>query len=1091
MIDCKKKGEKMDTSIAVKAKGLIVSIPVEIFYVRNQKKSELIGKFSLSEENLKIILNEISPLLYEFYLSSPIHEMKLDFNVEAIVFYDTTGKKALLFRNESLEINFMYDSDGYYLLWTWNQSNQGITISFNDFLRAIRELTQATEFNMIVKSQKNVKFDTTLLKYLQSAEKESRIIEQLFLPSSELLKDTTLLAYAQIHLSDLRSEFFKILAKDNTSAIILSAGMGKDNWIQFHIQQMKLMGVTIDLFEILIRLSKTQQLILSGRWKIRMLDNDLILKIQGNVSERTFSFGAGVIFDPPIIFGFATLKSLAFYISVYQGKLCLGGYGQLSIKNFYCFGLLICEIQIEMIDPKAFALALGEMSLPKLASLFVGNIAGIEAFDFLAIESFPLQATKMSTTVFQNISQANYECIQKEFVLHCQGNLGGVNIAPLSSDTMSVMQVDDGWMITDQKSVRHYYIHRDGSIALAPQLYYSTMETEFLDMVLHKGIFICLSIRLFNIKANIYFEAIENQMITALVKICQIETAILTLSSSDFHHSDLWYEAHQPQLLHRNNNHEMCVSVERTPVATFLSQDNKGPFFYLHMEKGRNECYINAKVAVFHLFEIQALVIFDQSQIRIDTSLKLWGFSIIFKIATNYSSFQELSFMIYLKIDTSAFLQLINELVNKVEIAVRAFQDHLRNAQAILNDAQNRVLGLQYQINEIDNQINYYVYELRHLKWYLFFKAPYYLCVIGGLEIAKGALYVAIGVAYAALEIAKRILEGISYVSEGVLQAVKFVAKAIGTIFYIKSLELSFNTSLKGLSASLGIDMTLFGRSIQSQSVLKIEHEQMSSIINKQTHDKAHQCVDKELQGIEVIDDLFSFNDIFKDYGIDPFDYVSSSDRLDSALSYIDSSAEMMGMLDGNYYLYYQEDQPMSQYFDQDMLANMKLSSQHWQGSLKAMEQIDLQPLIDASKGDTSLDMTSIQQEWDTLHDFITLLPAKREALKQKINSFTDSKQLYKQNFENILSGQISQNYDLHIYQIINNPKIVFLSFFDDKNDYYINPTKEPILDYLMLDLLKNSDSSKKDIFIKEVEENIRKKENDHTYTIRIKGENK
>lgn len=1076
----------MNTSIAVKAKGLIASIPVEVFYVKSDK-SELIARLSLSEDNLKIILNEISPSLYVLYIDSPIHEMMIDFHVDGTIYYDTTGKKALLFRSDNMEVNFVYQNDGYYLLWTWN-ANQRIGVSFDDFLDVIKDLTQATKFNLILRGGSNVDFDTQLLHYLQSIKQESNIITKLSLPSQSLLNETKMLAYTRINLSNLKSEFFKTLAKDNSSDIIACAGIGKDSWMQLQIHQMKLNAITIDVFEVLIRLGKKQQLSLSGKWNIKMLDHDLLLQIQGNVSQSSFSFGAGVNCDPPILFGPIALKTLAFYISIYQGKLCVGGYGQLTIKDFYSFGLLICEIQPEIIDPKAFALALGELSLSKLLSLFVGEIPGIEDFDFLGIESFPLEATVMDPSVFNDISKINYDVIQKEFVAHCNGDLGGIPVAPLSSDTMTVMKTIGGWIITDQKTIRHYYVSNDGKISLAPQLYYSMMEAQFLDMTLQKGIFVCLSIRLLDLKANVYFEAIENKMMRALVKIKQLKTPIITLSASDFHHDNLWYPSKQLLFMHRMNK-TLRVSLKSSPIETFLSADKKGPTFYLHLEKQQMECYLNAKVAIMNLFEIQALVVFDKSQVRIDTSIKLWGFSIIFKVGVNYADFNNLAFMIYLKIDTSAFLQLVNELVNKVELAVRAFQSKLKDAQRVLSDAQNRVLGLQYQINDINSEIDYYLYQLRHIRWYEFFKAPYYLCVLGSLEIAKGALYVAIGVAYAALEIAKRIIDGLSYVSEGVLEIVRFVATSIGTIFYIKSVELSFSTQ-HNLSASLAIDMIIFGQSIQSKSELLLEKEKMQAKINQKAHDESHQRVDQELKDLKVFEELLTFSEFFNNHDLD-FNYEDATKRLDDALAYINCSSEMMGMMDANFYQCYHQDQPLSKYFDHDMLTNIKSSNQHWQGSLKAIETIDLQPLINATKDSFNVSIDSIQQEWNELHEFITTLPDKRAAMEQKTNDFMESKQSYQQKFENKdIQGNIP-NYDIRVYQIINNPEINFLTFFDVNSDYYINPTKEPILDYLMLDLLKNTDSSNNDPLIEKVKENIKRKENDHTYTIRVKGDNK
>lgn len=1094
--------EKMNAAISVK--GVILGIPLEASIVHSGDKSTLSGSFTLTTSALVELLNSIQPGMGDSFEKSTLYSFAKALQGKGVLVWQSGGLFAAAGQTDNVSVGMIRQDGGTILLITTANENSSDNDSFSDFLKKLQKTLGAVELRFAFKSGSGITFsegDELLQKLEKLAfDKPER---SFVLPNRKELNDASVLVFAGADLGKSDMGFLNTLKKvlpDGTS-LSLTAAFG-------------------DKFFVLLNAKHDSGVLEDGKLDIRNLDcslylsdsptlslrGDLALKINGseyffiiNSSAKGSEFSISAEYNGtqnPISVG-SYFKMYQLGISVGYGVsgLVFGGWGMVRLGNLDLFALAFMRSLAGATSLTALGLSFNKMNLPTLLSVFGINLPGAEQFDFLSIEPLPLIAKTMDTSVFKDLSEEGLKKIADAFSKACGGDCGGRTPVPVTASTIIVRQSGKGWIITDKSNVRHYSISEKGSVALSPQLYFCTDDNISAgSYTLYKGMFVCASLVILGVRLNLFLEVTDKIGTEALVNITPIDLGWLKLKRT---------KQHKRKIAAR-----IPVSNENSLVEQYI-YDGDGPTLYLCMKRNDFVFYLDASLELLGIIELDAYLMIESGKFHLDAGLDFFGLSARITLIADYSSANNGSFQFTVMLDLSFFQNIAKDVVQTVKKFVSEAQSKLSSAQAQLDYAQRQVMGLQSQIDRVNRQISDYKRQLNNLHWWQFYKAPYLLLVIGGLEMEKGGIYAAMGAAYAALELAKKVLELLKDAAGAVGWLIQKLAEAISSIFYLKSISLTLGAETAGkLYADMRVCFTLFGKDYEAGGGVSLKGD-VKNGINSKAHSEVSNKTDEELNKMKKAKAIMmraqdTLGDFLKSSDF-PYDDCDGYKKcINDGLDFADKAAVSEGMMEAAYSIDYGVEDPLGEYHSGQMYKKLSDVKAQWQGTFSAVQEIDCGELLSEARKlldeENNSELDELDKKWESLKSLQGFIDDQSERISELDTRYLSDKQTAKAMFSKALalensdeSGDKPTNrYCTHLFRIfssgVNNVSGIGDEGFvtEDTENYYINPANEPILDDLFAQLCADSPNQEMRVLENDAKNDAERKRSAVNYKIRI-----
>lgn len=1113
------------TSFSLSATGIMFGIPLEISIVHNHSCSILSGKFSFSEDYLIKLLNGIYQNFGDAFCKVPFYQYIKNLAGDVALAWQSNGLFAAAYCNDVLSFGVMHEKKGTVLIVSSENDTLCCTKENDDFANFVQLLKEtAGAFNLrfafkngdLALSQGN-----TLLQKLEKIafDKES---PSVFLSDNTALKDISVLVLASANLSDSNMGFLNVLSKilPEGTTISLSAGFGKTFFILLHMDSShaKIDKNKLDIRELDCSFiySTSITLSLKGTLAFYIDGHEHLFIISSLASANEFSLAASYssTINPLTIGSFFKLFELGISFGYSNGGLIFGGWGSVTLGNLDLFALLFMKCTGNVLSLTALGLAINQMSFTQLLSAFNITLPGGKDFEIFSIEPLPIKAkimditplkniknTKNNTDIYKNVELINtnsfientdtYNDIDKDtlkkianaFCAACDGSCGGRTASAVTFDKILVRKTKQGWMLTDQNNIRHYTISSKGEIALAPQLYYCTQNSIAAgNYTLYKGLFVCASLVLLGVKINLFLEVNKDGGMETLVNISPINLGWLVLDRAVKQQSMRSMET----LENKDNN-----------LLDQYLYDGSGPTLYLCLKKNDYVLYLNASLKLLNICEISTFLSYESGKFYLDASIAFFTLKAHLTLIANYSDFNSGQFYFSISVDLSFFQNIANKVVDMVKAFVAKTQQKLTTAQQQLDYAQQKVLGLQSQIANVDRQIARYNQELHNLRWWQFYKAPYLLIVIGGLELEKAGIYIAIGAAYAALEIAKQVLELVKQATGAIGWLIQQLVKSISSIFYLKSISLTINAQqAKKMQIEMAACFTLFGKDYNANSQISlggnVKNELHNSASDKITT-KAQNEMDKMKNDHLILQNAqCSIKDFLMESDFPYSDCEGYTKCLKDGLDFSDKSAITAGYLETMYQNDFDAKDPLSERHDGQMYRKLHQVKSQWQGLFSLVQELDCSELIQEAKKqliEQNIQLTQqellsfdeIDKKWQSLQGLQSAINEESDRISQIDSRFVDIKEQTQQvlvhrfnmdfpYISDVSPQECADQYYAHLftffassindtyskkYDTILPNALPF--FMDDSENYFVNPANEPIIDKLFAEVCSNS----------------------------------
>ena len=1109
-----------DPSVALQISGTILGIKMTAQIERASDNTILSGTCSLTENDLLKLLANLSADWEREFRESPLYSLIKDLKLEMALVYDSRGKLAAVGHTRSQKAasaaGVLKEGGSLLLLFTFSEDHLAQSFNnnepFTDFLSKIAEIAGSMNLCLGFKKGGMTSFSNAGQEFskIEQAAFQNSVFQGLLLPDRSELDKATAIVSAKAALDSSSLGFFQQLGKmlPAGTVVSLTAGYGKPSFILIRIRQEKNANVEVLDGELSLRyldcafqLGSTIVIDVKGLLDFEINGQPSTFVVGCKASATSFGISAEYSGAPLSLGGLFSLYQIGMSVGEDKGLLTIGLWGIIKVQKIDLFALFFAQIEGEAVRILAMGLALNRLSLSNiLESLLHISLPGANYFDFITLEPFPLKATTIQTEVFSDLSKEGLKKIAELFNKACNGDLGGKSCRPVKSDAIVVRTDADGWILTDEVNVRHYTISKTGEISLSPQFYYCTEENLSAGSYnLYKGMFLCTSIKLLGQKINIYGKADDKSGFEALVMVAPIKNSWIKLTKSP-------------------KNYPVLMETGSNDIVEQYLHDGEGPVFYLCLKKNEYRMYLDASLEITFLnLKASAYLSFESGSFYLFTEIKFFLIDAKLMLSATYGNFNNSEFFFKITLDLSFLQDVANSVIKMVKEFVARAQAKITDVQNKLTYAQQKVLGLQDQINAVNRKIDSYAYELKHLKWYLFWKAPYYIIVIGGLEIEKAGIYVAMGVAYAALEVAKLALEAVKQVTGAIGWLIQKLAEAISSIFYIKNVSIALDAKAsQSMSAALSACFTLFGKDYTINASTKLSgdvkggvHNNVSSSVTSKTQ--------SELNSMNSEDTVSLIDTALKDYlEQSDFPYQDCDEYcqcLSEGLGFVDKSASIYGALGAFYQQVYGQDDDLLESRTGQMVNKLDAARAQWLGNFDRLLEIDCESLIEEVRKETQAnglrdtcsenDLKLLEEKGAKIKRFQEYVTEQRDNISrmdknfQEVsssvkNSISDSLSRYERNDD---SEDLGERFYENIFDICSNFALnedrkdyVSLDSFEseDKETYFINPANEPIINAMFLKVCENSESPRLQSMKSKVQENLESKQKLKNYKIRI-----
>lgn len=1106
-------------SVALQVSGTIMGIHMTAQIEKRLDSTALSGACSLTENDLLKILSNLSLDWEKEFRESPLYPLVKDLKLETALIYDSRGNLAtvghVISSKESAALGILKNGGNLLLLLSFTDQSLNDMLCandpFTDFIAKVIEVAGAMNLCIGFKKGTVASFSDAGSRFskIEKAVFDKSVFEKVALPDRKELDRQTIIVSGKAVLESSSLEFLRSLGRivPSGSAVSLTAGYGSPSFILIRITKgsktLEIMNDCLSFRYLDCSLQLGSPILIDVKG---MLDFDI------NGQASTFivdckasasSFGISAEYGgAPIPFGdLFSLSQIGLSIGEAKGLLTFGIWGIVRLQKIDLFALFFAQVGGGALRILAMGLALNRLSISSLIqSLMRVTLPGADYFDFIKLEPFPLESTTMETNVFSDLSREGLNKIAEAFNKACSGKLGGRVSSPAKGDSI-IIRADgsDGWILTDEINVRHYSITKSGKISLSPQFYYCTEANLSAGSYnLYKGMFVCASIEILKQRINIYGEVDDKNGFEALVMVAPIRNSWIKLTKS-------------------NKN---CALMETRPnsiVEQYL-HDGDGPVFYLCLKKNNYRMYLDASLEItFPPLKAAAYLSFESGSFYLYAQIKFFLIEARLMLSASYSDFNNSSFFFKITLDFSFFQDIAQTVINIVRDFVAKAQAKITDIQNKLTYAQQQVLGLQYQIDNVNRKIDSYAYELAHLKWYLFWKAPYYICVLGVLEVEKAGIYIAMGVAYAALEIAKLALEAVKQVTGAVGWLIEKLVEAVSSIFYLKEISITLDAKAsQSMSAALSACFTLFGKDHAINTSASLSGN-VSSGIHSSVSNNVTSRTRSELNNMDKMDAVACIDTALKDYiEQSDFPYTDCDEYcqcISDGLEFVSKSASTYGALGAFYKHIYGDDDDLGESRTGQIVNRLSNARSQWMGNFEILLDIDCESLIQEVKKETRANsmqddctedrLTLLEEKGRMLRNFQEYLLEQRDIISKMDENFqettrsvqdsifsslpeqdcsNDSEDLGEQYYESIFN--ICSDFALNDENAPDSPLDGFE--LDDKETYFINPANEPIINAMFLKVCENSESTRLQNMKSKVQENLESKQKLKNYRVRI-----
>jgi len=610
--------------------------------------------------------------------------------------------------------------------------------------------------------------------------------------------------------------------------------------------------------------------------------------------------------------------------------------------------------------------------------------------------------------------------------------------------------------------------------------------------------FVCASIEILKQRINIYGEVDDKNGFEALVMVAPIKNSWIKLTKSD-------------------KNYALMETGSNSIVEQYL-HDGDGPVFYLCLKKNNYRMYLDASLEITFLsLKAATYLSFESGSFYLYAQIKFFLIEARLMLSASYSDFNNSSFFFKITLDFSFFQDIAQTVINMVRAFVAKTQARITDVQNKLAYAQQQVLGLQYQIDNVNRKIDSYSYELSHLKWYMFWKIPYYICVLGVLEVEKAGIYIAMGVAYAALEIAKLALEAVKQVTGAIGWLIEKLVEAVSSIFYLKEISITLDAKAsQSMSAALSACFTLFGKDYTINTSASLSGN-VSSGIHSSISNNVTSRTQSELNNMDKLDAVACIDTALKDYiEQSDFPYTDCDEYcqcISDGLEFVSKSATTYGALGAFYKYTYGKDDDLRESRTGQIVNRLSNARSQWMGNFEILLNVDCESLIQEVKKETQANGTqndcsenvlgALEEKGKKFRNFQEYLLEQKDIISKMDENFQEATRSVQDSISSSLPEQDCSNYSEDLgeryYESVfnicsdfalndeNAPDNSLDGFeLDDKETYFINPANEPIINAMFLKVCENSESPRLQNMKSRVQENLESKQKLKNYRVRI-----
>ena len=1108
-----------DPSVALQVSGTILGIHMTVQIEKGPDSTALSGTCSLTENDLLRILSNLSSDWEKEFRESPLYPLVKDLKLETALIYDSRGDLAAVGHvtssKESAALGILKNGGDLLLLLSFTDQSLNDALcandSFTDFLAKVIEVAGAMNLCIGFKKGTAASFSDAGSRFskIEKAVFDKSVFERVALPDRKELDNQTIIVSGKVVLESSSLEFLRSLGRivPSGSAVSLTAGYGSPSFILIRItkgsETLEIMndGLSFRHLDCYLKLGSPILIDVKG-----MLDFD----INGQASTfiidckaSSSSFGISAEYGgAPIPFGdLFSLSQIGLSIGEAKDLLTFGIWGIVQLQKIDLFALFFAQVGGGTVRILAMGLALNRLSISSLIqSLMRVTLPGSDYFDFIKLEPFPLESTVMETNVFSDLSREGLDKIAETFNKACSGKLGGRASSPVKGDSI-IVRADgsNGWVLTDEINVRHYSITKSGKISLSPQFYYCTEANLSAGSYnLYKGMFVCASIEILKQRINIYGEVDDKNGFEALVMVAPIKNSWIKLTKSD-------------------KNYALMETGSNSIVEQYL-HDGDGPIFYLCLKKNNYRMYLDASLEITFLsLKAATYLSFESGSFYLYAQIKFFLIEARLMLSASYSDFNNSSFFFKITLDFSFFQDIAQTVINMVRAFVAKTQARITDVQNKLAYAQQQVLGLQYQIDNVNRKIDSYSYELSHLKWYMFWKIPYYICVLGVLEVEKAGIYIAMGVAYAALEIAKLALEAVKQVTGAIGWLIEKLVEAVSSIFYLKEISITLDAKAsQSMSAALSACFTLFGKDYTINTSASLSGN-VSSGIHSSISNNVTSRTQSELNNMDKLDAVACIDTALKDYiEQSDFPYTDCDEYcqcISDGLEFVSKSATTYGALGAFYKYTYGKDDDLRESRTGQIVNRLSNARSQWMGNFEILLNVDCESLIQEVKKETQANGTqndcsenvlgALEEKGKKFRNFQEYLLEQKDIISKMDENFQEATRSVQDSIFSSLPEQdcsndsedLGERYYESVFNICsdfalndeNAPDNSLDGFeLDDKETYFINPANEPIINAMFLKVCENSESPRLQNMKSRVQENLESKQKLKNYRVRI-----
>ena len=529
----------------------------------------------------------------------------------------------------------------------------------------------------------------------------------------------------------------------------------------------------------------------------------------------------------------------------------------------------------------------------------------------------------------------------------------------------------------------------------------------------------------------------------------------------------------------------------------------------MYLDASLEITFLSLKAATYLSFESGSFYLYAQ--------IKFFLIEARLMLSASYSDFNNSSFFFKITLDFSFFQDIAQTVINMVRAFVAKTQARITDVQNKLAYAQQQVLGLQYQIDNVNRKIDSYSYELSHLKWYMFWKIPYYICVLGVLEVEKAGIYIAMGVAYAALEIAKLALEAVKQVTGAIGWLIEKLVEAVSSIFYLKEISITLDAKAsQSMSAALSACFTLFGKDYTINTSASLSGN-VSSGIHSSISNNVTSRTQSELNNMDKLDAVACIDTALKDYiEQSDFPYTDCDEYcqcISDGLEFVSKSATTYGALGAFYKYTYGKDDDLRESRTGQIVNRLSNARSQWMGNFEILLNVDCESLIQEVKKETQANGTqndcsenvlgALEEKGKKFRNFQEYLLEQKDIISKMDENFQEATRSVQDSIFSSLPEQdcsndsedLGERYYESVFNICsdfalndeNAPDNSLDGFeLDDKETYFINPANEPIINAMFLKVCENSESPRLQNMKSRVQENLESKQKLKNYRVRI-----